>query len=69
MNDARIRRLSLVLVIIGMAIGVLGFSFVGTTEGLLGIGILVAGLSIYMLISDKDEPRSLAHIRVNWKKL
>lgn len=55
MDDTWLRRLSLALVPVGVAIAVLGFGFMGTIDGLLGTYILVAGVAIFVLVPDTGE--------------
>lgn len=43
------------LVPVGVAIAVLGFGFMGTIDGLLGIYVIVAGVAIFVLVPDTDE--------------
>lgn len=59
MDETWVRRLSLTLVPVGIAIAVLGFGVLGTMDGLLGVGIIVAGVGIFVLVPDTDEPGAM----------
>lgn len=55
MDNTWLRRLSLALVLVGVVIAVLGFGFVRVIDGLLGVGILVAGAVIYVLVPNTND--------------
>lgn len=55
MDETWLRWLSLTLVPVGLGIAVLGFGVVGAMEGLLGVGIVVAGVALLSIIPGATE--------------